>query len=816
MPPPENREAPARQTGATPQESDNQTDTHRVSEPADKRIAKVAFNGLLADLRNDNRPVEDAGDGRAIAQCPAHNDAGMSLRLTAIESQVLLHCAVGCGDEKILAALGRKLEHLYDAGISGAFYRYPDGRIVQRMAYLDGKGKKVFKQSGNRSGNALFRSDEIADAQLVYFCEGEKDVLAVLAARGAAVSSAMGAGKAHLADLTVLAGKDVIIVVDRDEPGHDHARQAAQILDGVAASVRLVQARTGKDAADHIAAGYGLDEFDDFDEDDPAYQVNNGGYDDDTDTAGQAPRRKFIGRDGLRVVDLAKAVIAAVPIGFNDLNKQFYTYRNGVWIPGNDPIESKIVELLGNKHRDAHVGSTLTVIRHQPQTARITGDPLPDYINVFNGMVDWKTGMLHDHSPKFLSTVQLPVEYDPDADCPVFEQFISEVLPADCHEPCDGGPGFIWELIGYVLHSGNPHHIAVLLYGKGRNGKGTLIRLVKALLGECNMSAVGLHDLVENRFRAATLYGKLANLAGDLDARWISNTAAFKAITGGDPVQAEHKYGHPFEFTPWALPLYSANKAFGSADSSEGWTARWVVVPFPNCFLGCEDRDLDAKLQTEYELRGVLRRGIAALPALMARGRLPVPASVAAAKAEFVSASDAVRSWVGEACVIEVDTWTPRAELYNAYSRHTIFDGSKRLSAREFYNRIDQIGGVVAHKKHGDRLFGGIRLKTTAEKKTDESGADADTEPAPRKDGDDQDDSAAGADGAGSFYSCTRTRGGKGSEPAPLAPDSASAQVVAAAEDTGPRCRYCDDPLTEPASIRCGVCEECRRFPPSK
>ena len=47
---------------------------------------------------------------------------------------------------------------------------------------------------------------------------------------------------------------------------------------------------------------------------------------------------------------------------------------------------------------------------------------------------------------------------------------------------------------------------------------------------------------------------------------------------------------------------------------------RWVVVPFPNSFTGREDRDLDAELQTDAELRGVMARGIAALPALMARG----------------------------------------------------------------------------------------------------------------------------------------------------------------------------------------------------
>ena len=102
----------------------------------------------------------------------------------------------------------------------------------------------------------------------------------------------------------------------------------------------------------------------------------------------------------------------------------------------------------------------------------------------------------------------------------------------------------------------------------------------------------------------------------------------FKAITGGDTVQAEYKYGAAFDFAPWALPFYSINKAFGSAHSSEGWVARWVVVPFPTSFIGCEDRTLDARLQSAAELRGIPRRGIEALPALMERGRFTEPESL--------------------------------------------------------------------------------------------------------------------------------------------------------------------------------------------
>ncbi len=202
----------------------------------------------------------------------------------------------------------------------------------------------------------------------------------------------------------------------------------------------------------------------------------------------------------------------------------------------------------------------------------------------------------------------------------------------------------------------------------------------------------------------------LANLAGDLDSKWLDNTAMFKSITGNDTVQAENKYGAPFDFMPWALPFYSINKAFGSADSSEGWVARWVVVPFPTSFLGREDRTLDAKLQADAELRGILRRGIEALPALMARGRFAEPTSLQEAKTAFVVASDAIRAWLDEGCELDVNAWTSRRELYRAYCNHTVRDGSKILSAREFYNRMGQVNGIRPAIRTGDRGFSGVRL----------------------------------------------------------------------------------------------------------
>lgn len=663
--------------------------------------SETAFERFIAALEADGRAVKHEGQQRVRSQCPAHTsqtETSRPLAVKGIEDRTLIKCFGGCSPEDVLAALGMTMADLFDTR-SGATYNYPDGRRVHRSTVKD------FLQSGYTKGSSLFRADKVTvNTDTVYVVEGEQDVLAIESIGGVAVSSAGGAGNAHKADWTPLHGKDVTIVADKDKAGKKHALQVVSLLEAVKpASVCVVEAKTGKDAADHITAGHGLDDF--------------VGVDwwplDDTEaneqpTAEAKDAAMFFGREGLLALDLANEVMRLVPCGFNTTSKMFYVYSSGVWAPGSDPIEAAVTTILGNRYRNSHCRNVLDLIRFSPNVADITCDPVPRYINVPNGMVDWKTGELLPHSPDYLSTVQLPVHYDPGAACPEFDKFLAQVLPDDCIE-------FIWEVIGYAMYSGNPLQIAILLHGIGRNGKGTLIRVLSALLGKRNCSAVGLHELTENRFRTATLYGKLANLAGDLDSKWIENTAAFKAITGGDVVQAESKYGAPFDFTPWALPIYSANRPFGSADSSEGWVARWTIIPFPQDFLGKEDRGLDARLQADGELRGIMRKGIAALPALMKRGRMLTPDSVAKAKAAFVVASDTVRSWIDEACVIDADAWTNRTQIYNAYKQHAFLEGAKPLSANGFYNRAVQIRGVRNAKRQGENGLSGIRLRTPAD-----------------------------------------------------------------------------------------------------
>ena len=421
------------------------------------------------------------------------------------------------------------------------------------------------------------------------------------------------------------------------------------------------------------------------------------------------PDRWIDPKDGLLVADLANDITLDAPLR-RDLGDGIWVYSGGVWRPDRSSwVRRSVTRRLGNRSRPAHTNAVQHYLLGRVPV--LEPEPVPQYVNLRNGLLDWHTGQLLPHDPDVLSTVQLNTGWDPTATCPTVEAWLAEVLPADLLEPTEDGPGFIWELIGYLCMSGNPLHKAVLLLGSGRNGKGTLLRLVTALLGTENVSSVDLHSLVNNRFRAAQLLGKVANIAGDLDGSWLESTAVFKAITGGDRIPAERKYGQPFDFTPFAVPVYSANNVFGTPDTSDGYMSRWLVVPFPNTFLGQEDRSLDERIQKPDQLAGVLVRAVTGLQAVMARGNFTVPTSIREAFERFKDESDPIRGFLADVSRESRSGWVSRVEVWEVYELWAKDSGIKKpLSRAKFYTRLEAAGWIRKTRTGGNRGFGGRAL----------------------------------------------------------------------------------------------------------
>lgn len=235
---------------------------------------------VLEALSACGTPARKNGNGWQ-AKCPAHDDRSPSLSISeGRDGRALLNCHAGCETPAILAALGLSMEDLFvDED------RPTSDPVIQRYVYTDEDGTPLFRVCRTErkrffqercvhgsytpglgtTRRVLYHLPEAlsaaADGRRVFVVEGEKDADALRAAGATATTSAMGAGKWRDEYSQSLAGADVVVVADKDGPGYAHAASVVASLEGHAASVRMVQSARGKDASDHLAGGFDLDEF---------------------------------------------------------------------------------------------------------------------------------------------------------------------------------------------------------------------------------------------------------------------------------------------------------------------------------------------------------------------------------------------------------------------------------------------------------------------------------------------------------------------------------------------------------------------------
>ncbi len=233
----------------------------------------IAYERVIGALRAQGCTVSERRNGSARSECPGHggtNESTLSIR--AIEGQVLIHCFAGCEIEDVASVLDLTLADLYDEP-SGARYDYTDAAGTVLRSVLRSPDKKFTQRGQTKGTSTLYRLPEVIAAvaaeKTVFIVEGEKDVHALEAVGTVATTAPMGSANWNKVDATPLHDADVIVIVDRDQAGQKWAGQVRASLDGKARSLTFKQAHVGKDAADHIAAGHGLDELEELVLDEP-------------------------------------------------------------------------------------------------------------------------------------------------------------------------------------------------------------------------------------------------------------------------------------------------------------------------------------------------------------------------------------------------------------------------------------------------------------------------------------------------------------------------------------------------------------------
>jgi putative DNA primase/helicase len=381
---------------------------------------------------------------------------------------------------------------------------------------------------------------------------------------------------------------------------------------------------------------------------------------------------------------------------------QLYVFQDGCYRPGERKVAQQVVELLGAEWSTRRATEILSRLRIT--SPELWSRPPLDTINVANGLLNVGTQQLAPHDPQHLSPCQIAARFDPDADCPAIEDFLQATIP-------DLSALFM-EVIGYMLTADNRYQRAVMLMGPGGTGKSTAANMLRALIGPENVSAVALHQLEEDRFATADLYGRLVNIFADLDARALRSSSIFKSITGGDELRAERKHRDSFTFAPYARLVFSANEAPPTSDNSDAFFDRWLILPFHKRHRGTDhqDHDLLPKLTTPDELSGLLNHALLGLGRLHRQRGFSHVASSEKAAERFRVDSDSAAGFSEECCNLAPDARVAKPELFKAYRGWCEVNNRRPLAATRFNRRLVELHDLDEVSSKGRDYWIGVEL----------------------------------------------------------------------------------------------------------
>lgn len=403
------------------------------------------------------------------------------------------------------------------------------------------------------------------------------------------------------------------------------------------------------------------------------------------------------------------------PFTCNDI---LYIYKDGYYTSKSVHIKSEINSALGTNtsiHARAEIEGYVRL--HKVLYVEQLNPFGNELINVENGMLDWKRNELKPHDPKFLSTIRIPVKYDPEADCPTVERFLQKLLP-NLIDYESGELPLVYEIFGTAITSNKDYKTkALMCYGPPGTGKSQFQSLLLKFVGVENSCSLSIQQIAEDKFACAQLFGKLLNAADDISNRMIIDTEDLKKSINPTQLRGQFKHKDSFFFVPFCTHIFSCNELPTPKDKTGGFWDRWIIVRFTVRVRDTSEQvqNYAEKIATPAELSGLLNRSIRGLQRVATQNRFSITEEVKEALDDYREQSDPIVSFIKEMCVLNSKAKVGKHQIYNTYKKWCEDNSLRPFSTVRFYRHIkDCFPGIQdARMPLGDqrcRAFVGIGM----------------------------------------------------------------------------------------------------------
>lgn len=318
------------------------------------------------------------------------------------------------------------------------------------------------------------------------------------------------------------------------------------------------------------------------------------------------------------------------------------------------------------------------------------------WINLKNGVLVIKNDgsvKLRGHCRDDNFTYCLNFAYDPEATCPKWQVFLDEVLER-------GPQNDIAEFVGYTLTQKIKAEKILAFHGLGSNGKSVVMAIIKALLGEENVSEMDLGELSTNAEKRVQIEHKRLNIS--MESSDDINFANMKKLASGEPIDVRELYHGTRIISNYAKMMASYN-VLPRAEATHGWFRRWILVPFNN-IIPDEKQDIDLADKLMTELPGIFNWVLDALKAFLKRRKFDVSAESRAALKRYMQSSNSVMLYLSEECEITDCFDISGQELYKEYKNYSFDNNLKPYGRNKFFDMIEA-AGVKRYMKRNKPWF---------------------------------------------------------------------------------------------------------------
>lgn len=320
-------------------------------------------------------------------------------------------------------------------------------------------------------------------------------------------------------------------------------------------------------------------------------------------------------------------------------------------------------------------------------------------VNFANGFLTGDLELMF-HNPDYGQTYVLPYRYMPDeaGRMPMFNQFLSDSWGTD--DDFEQKVMALQEAVGATLFGVAPRYQrAICLYGQAGSGKSTMSLIVRGMMPSQAISAIP-PEKWDDTFLPAEMFGKLLNFAGELSEKKQIPGEKFKQIVEGEQTSAQYKNRDPFLFNPQCAHWFNSNHLPKSADSSEGFTRRWLFLEWGKS-VEAEKRIVDLhNLISDREREAIVAWAVLGYARLRKNADYTMPGSHKVLAEQMAASNNVVRYFLAESPNLVLGSGeTTLSDLYAEFQSFSIAMGvARRVSIDSFSKMIRDLQNTFKFK----------------------------------------------------------------------------------------------------------------------